>query len=96
MPGTLSAWTDKLPPDKRDEADKILADEAAAGMGLRDLAELAAEILARCRPDEPDEDPGKNFEDRSVEVQTTFQGPGSSTATSPPNAPRWSSPCWTR
>ena len=73
---TLSAWTDKLPPDKRDEADKILADEAAAGMGLRDLAELAAEILARCRPDEPDEDPGKNFEDRSVEVQTTFQGAG--------------------
>jgi hypothetical protein len=73
---TLSTWTDKLPPDKRDEADKILAGEAKTGMGLRDLAELAAEILARCRPDEPDEDSGKNFEDRSVKVQTTFQGAG--------------------
>jgi hypothetical protein len=73
---TLSTWTDKLPPDKRDEADKILAGEAAAGMGLRDLAGLAAEILARARPDQPDEDPGKDFEDRSVKVQTTFQGAG--------------------
>jgi hypothetical protein len=73
---TMSTWTDKLPPDKRDEADKILADEAKAGMGLRDLAELAAEMLARCRPDEPDEEPGQNFEDRSVKVQTTFQGAG--------------------
>ncbi len=52
---TLCTWTDKLPADKRDEADKILAAEARAGMGLRDLAELAAEILARCRPDEPDD-----------------------------------------
>ena len=47
---TLSTWTDKLPPDKRDEADKILAGEAKAGLGLRDLAGLAAEILARCPP----------------------------------------------
>jgi hypothetical protein len=73
---TLCTWTDKLPADKRDEADKILADEARAGMGLRDLAELAAEILARCRPDEPDQDPGQDFDDRSVKVQTTFQGAG--------------------
>src|SRR6266571_3410570 len=73
---TLCTWTDKLPPDQRDEADKILAGEAAAGMGLRDLAGLAAEILARCRPDEPDEDPDQGFEDRSVKVQTTFGGAG--------------------
>jgi hypothetical protein len=73
---TMSTWTDKLPADKRHEADKILTDEAKAGMGLRDLAELAAEILARCRPDEPDEEPGQDFEDRSVKVQTTFGGAG--------------------
>jgi hypothetical protein len=73
---TMSTWTDRLPPDKRHEADKILADEAKAGRGLRDLAELAAEILARARPDQPDEDPGKDFDDRSVKVQTTFQGAG--------------------
>ncbi len=72
----LCSWTDKLPPDKRDEADKILADEARLGTGLRDLAELAAEILARCRPDEPDQDPDKDFDDRSVTIQTTFQGAG--------------------
>src|SRR5579862_2098583 len=35
---TLGTWTDKLPADKRDEADKLLADEARAGMNLRDLA----------------------------------------------------------
>src|SRR3977135_2399598 len=50
---TLSTWTDKLPADKRAEADAILAGQAKAGLGLRDLAELAAEILARARPDEP-------------------------------------------
>src|SRR5689334_5962502 len=73
---TLATWTDKLPPDKRDEADKLLADEVRDGAGLRDLAVLAAEILARCRPDEPDQDPDKDFDDRSVTVQTTFQGAG--------------------
>jgi hypothetical protein len=73
---TLCTWTDKLPPDRRDEADQVLAEGAAAGMGLRDLAELAAEILTRCRPDEPDEDPERSFDDRSVMVQTTFQGAG--------------------
>src|SRR6185437_4103565 len=73
---TLATWTDTLPPGRRDEADKILADEARAGAGLRDLAVLAAEILARCRPDEPDRDPDDGFDDRSVKVQTTFQGAG--------------------
>jgi hypothetical protein len=73
---TLSTWTDKLPAGQRHEADKILADEARAGLGLRDLAELAAEILARCRPEQPDEDPGQDFDDRSVTIQTTFQGAG--------------------
>src|SRR5689334_9726495 len=73
---TVCSWTGKLPPDQRDEADKILAGEARAGAGLRDLAVLAAEILGRCRPDEPDRDPDKDFDDRSVTVQTTFQGAG--------------------
>src|SRR5689334_11354379 len=36
----LCSWTDKLPAGQRDEADKILADEARAGADLRDLAEL--------------------------------------------------------
>jgi len=73
---TLCTWTDKLPADKRDEADAILAEQAKAGLALRDLAELAAEILARARPDEPDPDPDDGFDDRSVTFQTTFQGAG--------------------
>ena len=73
---TVCTWTDKLPPDKRDEADRILAGEARTGASLRDLAVLAAEILARCRPDEPDQDPDDGFDDRSVKIQTTFQGAG--------------------
>ncbi|HET9973215.1 MAG TPA: DUF222 domain-containing protein, partial [Streptosporangiaceae bacterium] len=72
----LGTWTGKLPADQRDEADEILAREAAAGMGLRDLAVLAAEILARLRPDEPDRDPDDGFDDRSVTIHTTFQGAG--------------------
>ena len=58
---TLLTWTDKLPAGQRDEANKILAGEAGAGLGLRDLAELAAEILARARPDQPDEDPDQDL-----------------------------------
>ncbi len=73
---TLCSWTDKLPADKRDEADRILADEARAGASLRDLAVLAAEILARCRPDEPDPDTDEDFDDRSVTLQATFDGAG--------------------
>ena len=44
-------------------------------MGLRDLAELAAEVLARSRSD-TDGDPDHGFEDRAVKLQTTFQGAG--------------------
>lgn len=73
---TLCTWIDKLPADKRDDADAILAEQAKAGLALRDLAELAAEILARARPDEPDPDLDDGFDDRSVTIQTTFQGAG--------------------
>jgi hypothetical protein len=34
----IAAWTDKLPADKRDEADQILLDAAASGLPLADLA----------------------------------------------------------
>ena len=54
---TLCQWTDKLPADCRDAADEILLGAAGAGMDLRDLAELAAEMYARSRPDNPDSDP---------------------------------------
>jgi hypothetical protein len=71
----ICAWTDKLPEDCRDRADEILAGAAQMGMGLADLAALAAEIAARARPDVPDED-GPRFEDRAVKLETTFGGAG--------------------
>ena len=49
---------------------------AKAGMDLRDLAGLAAEMYERSRPDLPDEDPARAFEDRAVRLETTFQGAG--------------------
>jgi hypothetical protein len=72
----ICRWTDKLPEDCRPAADAILLSAARAGMDLRDLAGLAAEMYERSRPDLPDEDPGRAFEDRAVRLQTTFQGAG--------------------
>src|ERR1039458_842492 len=72
---TLCGWTDQLPDECRDTADAILVAAAGRGMDLRDLATLAAEIQSRAHPD-PDDDPGKAFEDRAVRLETTFQGTG--------------------
>jgi len=73
---TICLWTGKLPEDCREAADAILLSAAKAGMELRDLAGLAAEIYERSRRDRPDEDPGRAFEDRGVRLETTFQGAG--------------------
>ena len=73
---TICQWTGKLPEDCRPAADAILLSAAQAGMDLRDLAGLAAEIYERSRPDLPDEDPARAFEDRAVRLVTTFQGAG--------------------
>jgi Domain of unknown function (DUF222) len=73
---TICRWTDKLPGESREAADDILLAAARAGMGLRDLAELAGEMYQRSRPDQPDQDPGRDFGDRGVRLETTFQGAG--------------------
>jgi len=73
---TICTWTDKLPEDCRLSADAILLSAAQAGMDLRDLAGLAAEIYERSRGDLPDEDPARDFGDRGVRLVTTFQGAG--------------------
>ncbi|HEX2823664.1 MAG TPA: DUF222 domain-containing protein [Streptosporangiaceae bacterium] len=73
----ICGWTDLLPEDCRDNADAILAGAARGGLDLRDLAELAAEMLARSQPGTCDDDnPGLKFEDRSVRLETTFDGAG--------------------
>jgi hypothetical protein len=73
---TICQWTDRLPEDCRLAADAILVTAAKAGMDLRDLGGLAAEMYERSRPDIPDEDPDRAFEDRAVRLETTFQGAG--------------------
>jgi Domain of unknown function (DUF222) len=73
---TICQWTDRLPGDCRAAADAILLAAAKAGMGLRDLAGLAAEMYERSHADLPDEDPGRTFADRGVRLETTFQGAG--------------------
>jgi hypothetical protein len=73
---TICTWTGQLPEDCREAADAILLSAARAGMDLRELAALAAEIYERSRSDLPDEDPARDFGDRGVRLVTTFQGAG--------------------
>jgi hypothetical protein len=73
---TIGTWTERLPQECREAADEILLAAARAGMGLRDLGGLFAEIYERSRPELPDEDPGRAFEDRGVRLETTFDGAG--------------------
>jgi hypothetical protein len=73
---TLCGWTGKLPPECRPDADEILLTAAKTGMDLRDLAGLAGEIYARSRPEDPDDKRDEAFEDRSVRLETTFDGAG--------------------
>ena len=73
---TICTWTDKLPQDCREDADAILLGAAAGGAELRDLAGLAAEIYTRSLPEDPDKKQDQAFEDRSVRLETTFDGAG--------------------
>ena len=73
---TICQWNDRLPEDCRAAADEILVAGTKAGMDLTDLAGLAEEIYARSRPDTPDDSPDDGFDDRSVRLETTFQGAG--------------------
>jgi len=72
----ICLWTDKLPEKYRDESGKLLIAAAAGGLGLADLAALFAEMYQRARSELPDEDPERDFGDRGVRLETTFQGAG--------------------
>ena len=72
----ICQWTGKLPAECRGAADEMLLTAAKAGADLRDLAGLAAEIYARSLPEEADKDQDQAFEDRSVRLETTFDGAG--------------------
>jgi hypothetical protein len=72
----ICRWTDRLPEKFREESDELLVKAAAAGLGLADLSALFAEMYERARADLPDEDPAREFADRGVRLETTFQGAG--------------------
>ena len=74
----ICLWTGKLPEQHRDDADEVLVAAAAAGLGLEELAALFAEMYERARGDLPDQDqdPDRDFDDRSLKLATTFGGAG--------------------
>jgi Domain of unknown function (DUF222) len=72
----ICQWTDKLPEKFREESDELLVAAAAAGLDLRDLGAMFAEMYERARSELPDDDPDGPLEDRAVRLVTTFQGAG--------------------
>jgi Domain of unknown function (DUF222) len=85
---TICGWTDRLPEKYRDDSDELLVAAAAEGLGLADLSALFAEMYERARADLPDHDPDREFADRGVRLETTFQGAGVLTGGSDPGMRR--------
>ena len=71
----IASWLRKLPEELRSGTEKILADAAAAGASLEDLATITAHALAQWQADHPDED-DDGFPDRYLQIGTTFGGAG--------------------
>jgi hypothetical protein len=72
----ICLWTNRLPEKFRDESEEVLVAAAAAGLGLEELAGLAAEAYERSRGELPDQDPDRDFADRALKLATTFGGAG--------------------
>jgi len=72
----ICAWTDQLPEDAREAADRLLVDAALGGLPLRDLARLAAAIHAKCSQVPDRDDPDPVLDDRGVRLSTTLDGAG--------------------
>jgi hypothetical protein len=72
----IVGWLKKLPEELREGTEKILADAAAGGASLEDLAVITAAALAQWEADHPDEDDEGGFPDRFLQVETTLGGAG--------------------
>jgi hypothetical protein len=73
----MADWTRKLPAELREVTDKLLADTAAAGANLEDLAIVARAAYERWRSQQPDpDDPDAGFEDRYLKLGTTIDNAG--------------------
>ncbi|MGC1570384.1 MAG: DUF222 domain-containing protein, partial [Trebonia sp.] len=71
----IAGWTKKLPAELRAETIRILVQAAQAGAPLDDLRMIAGVALQKWRASRPDADDDE-FDDRYVQVGTTFQGAG--------------------
>ena len=71
----IAEWTKKLPAELRAETIKILVQAARAGASLDDLRMIAGVALEKWRASQPDGDED-GFDDRYVQVGTTFGGAG--------------------
>jgi len=69
----ICEWTDRLPPDRRDDADEILVAAARGGASLATLGGLAQEMYERCASGEDGDD---GFADRWFRLGITFRGAG--------------------
>jgi hypothetical protein len=72
----IVCWLKKLPEELRGGTEEVLAEAAAAGASLEDLATIVAHALAQWEAEHPDEDPEGGFPDRHLQVETTFAGAG--------------------
>src|SRR5580692_7390248 len=71
----LARWTRAIPEECRAEAEELLVAAARAGVDLRGLAAICAEIRARTARPDPDDDNDKHL-DRALSLDTTFDGAG--------------------
>jgi len=71
----IAEWTKKLPAELRAETIKILVEAARAGASRDDLRMIAGVALEKWRASRPDGD-DDGFDDRYVQVGTTFGGAG--------------------
>jgi hypothetical protein len=75
--GELAEWTRRLPADWRHDVDRLLADTAAAGANLEDLAVIARAAQEKWRSLRPDpDDPDDGFDDRFLKLGTTLDNAG--------------------
>ena len=74
--GELAEWTRKLPADWRHDVDKLLADTAAAGANLEDLAVVARAAYEKWRQQPDPDDPDDGFDDRFLKLGTTIDNAG--------------------